>query len=155
MTHDHVGSAGLPLAAIHREVCLTKASRKGLGDETNHHNLAMVIGAAALTSVALAVTGDRWMWQGDTSPPSDGKLTYNGMMVTAYSGPALDAVTGALLWSTSDSVVSAPVVANGFVYATTNDGRLVSYSLGPPTDAPRLDPATLRPNATLPAGGSP
>ena len=62
------------------------------------------------------------------------------------------AATRARLWSntTGDSVEASPVVANGVVYASSDDGNLYAFDLAGGLAAPaRPSRSSLRPNYSL------
>jgi eukaryotic-like serine/threonine-protein kinase len=78
----------------------------------------------------------------------------NGDLAIVGSLYALDARTGAFLWSaTIPGNISSPAVANGLVYVGSDVASLYAYSLDPGgvyrTIIPRPDPAELIPDLRL------
>jgi outer membrane protein assembly factor BamB len=65
---------------------------------------------------------------------------------------ALDAATGARLWSaaTGGSVYASPAVTNGTVYVGSTDGNVYAYDLAGAAQAPgRPRPGALHPDLSL------
>ena len=98
--------------------------------------------------------GGRVISAGDTVFSSPG----GGGRSSVYAGSAdgnlyaLDAATGARLWSaaTGGYVYSSPAVTNGTVYVGSTDGNVYAYDLAGAEQAPRRPrPGALHPDLSL------